>query len=201
MLIGTKIIGKPLGIFPILRYMNIYWILHILNILDVLKNGNCKGFGEICKKVQQEISFKKKKHGVTKRCRLSLLIAPIAPRRLNSAPHIRVQMRGSCGVSAKEYSCAHHVTWSPNKLWRSTSIFNLWKKWIKKSVGFSVRFFTYSSYVLGTLNLFPLEVLPAVSVHLPGVLLEDGAAEGLYQRVRGGTHHLPRQEQSQGSHR
>jgi hypothetical protein len=37
-------------------------------------------------------------------------------------------MRGegvSCGVLANEYSCAHHVTWSPNKLWRSTSIFNL----------------------------------------------------------------------------
>jgi hypothetical protein len=28
-------------------------------------------------------------------------------------------------VSANEYSCAHHVTWSPNKLWRSTSIFIL----------------------------------------------------------------------------
>ncbi len=32
---------------------------------------------------------------------------------------------GGCGVSANEYSCAHHVTWSPNKLWGSTSIFNL----------------------------------------------------------------------------
>ncbi len=32
---------------------------------------------------------------------------------------------GGCGVSANEYSCAHHVTWSPNKLWRSTSIFTL----------------------------------------------------------------------------
>jgi hypothetical protein len=31
---------------------------------------------------------------------------------------------GGCGVSANEYGCAHHVTWSPNKLWRSTSIFN-----------------------------------------------------------------------------
>ncbi len=31
---------------------------------------------------------------------------------------------GSCGVSANQYSCAHHVTWSPNKLWRSNSIFN-----------------------------------------------------------------------------
>ncbi len=30
-----------------------------------------------------------------------------------------------CGVSANEYICAHHVTWSPNKLWRSMSIFNL----------------------------------------------------------------------------
>ncbi len=33
---------------------------------------------------------------------------------------------GGCGVSANEYSCAHHVTWSPNKLWRSTSLFSLW---------------------------------------------------------------------------
>ncbi len=33
----------------------------------------------------------------------------------------------SCGVSANEYSCAHHVTWSPNKLWRSTSIFYLYE--------------------------------------------------------------------------
>ncbi len=30
------------------------------------------------------------------------------------------------GVSANEYSCAHHVTWSPNKLWVSTSIFILY---------------------------------------------------------------------------
>jgi hypothetical protein len=35
---------------------------------------------------------------------------------------------GSCGVSANEYSCAHHVTWSPNKLCRSTSILNLCNK-------------------------------------------------------------------------
>ncbi len=33
---------------------------------------------------------------------------------------------GVCRVSANENSCAHHVTWSPNKLWRSNSIFNLW---------------------------------------------------------------------------
>ncbi len=32
---------------------------------------------------------------------------------------------GGFRVSANEYSCAHHVTWSPNKLLRSTSIFNL----------------------------------------------------------------------------
>ncbi len=55
--------------------------------------------------------------GVTKRCRLSLLT--------NSALVIRVQMReegGKLHVSANEYSFAHHVTRSPNKLWRSTSI-------------------------------------------------------------------------------
>ncbi len=33
---------------------------------------------------------------------------------------------GGCWVSANEYSCAHHVTLSPHKLWRATSIFNLW---------------------------------------------------------------------------
>jgi hypothetical protein len=33
---------------------------------------------------------------------------------------------GGCGVSANENSCAHHVTWSPSKLWRSNSKFNLW---------------------------------------------------------------------------
>jgi hypothetical protein len=32
---------------------------------------------------------------------------------------------GGCGVSANEYSCAHHVEWSPNKLWRFISIFKL----------------------------------------------------------------------------
>jgi hypothetical protein len=59
--------------------------------------------------------------GVTKRCPLSLLT--------NSALVIQAQMRGKggrCGVSANEYTCAHHVTWSPNKLCRSTSIFNVW---------------------------------------------------------------------------
>ncbi len=35
---------------------------------------------------------------------------------------------GGCGVSASENSCAHHVTWSPNKLWGSNYIFNLWRQ-------------------------------------------------------------------------
>ncbi len=34
----------------------------------------------------------------------------------------------SCGVSANENSCAHHVTWSPSKLCRSNFIFNIWLK-------------------------------------------------------------------------
>ncbi len=33
-----------------------------------------------------------------------------------------------CGLSANEKSCAHHVTWSPKKLWRRNSIFNLCRK-------------------------------------------------------------------------
>ncbi len=57
-------------------------------------------------------------YGVTKRCRLSLPT--------NSALGFESQCGGGgCGVSANEYSCAHHVTWSPNKLWISISIFNL----------------------------------------------------------------------------
>ncbi len=32
---------------------------------------------------------------------------------------------GDCGVSAYEWSSAHHVICSPNKLWRPSSIFNL----------------------------------------------------------------------------
>jgi hypothetical protein len=35
---------------------------------------------------------------------------------------------GCCRVSANENSCAHHMIWSPNKLWRFNSIFNLCKK-------------------------------------------------------------------------
>ncbi len=59
--------------------------------------------------------------GVTKRCRLSWLT--------NSALVYESQCGGmevGCGISASEYNSAHHVTWSPNNLWRSTSIFNLW---------------------------------------------------------------------------
>ncbi len=37
-----------------------------------------------------------------------------------------MRVGGGVGVSVNECSCAHHVTWSPNKFWRSTSIFNLW---------------------------------------------------------------------------
>ncbi len=53
----------------------------------------------------------------TKRCRLSWLT--------NSALIYESQCGGEgggCGVSANEYSCAHHVTWSPNKLRGSTHV-------------------------------------------------------------------------------
>jgi hypothetical protein len=48
------------------------------------------------------------------------------PNRWNSALKYESQcggMEGCCGVSANDYSCAHHVTWSPNKLWRSNSYY------------------------------------------------------------------------------
>ncbi len=55
--------------------------------------------------------------GVTKRCRLSLLT--------NRRPLIWAQNAGeggSCGANEKLSTAVH---WSPNKLWRSNSIFNL----------------------------------------------------------------------------
>jgi hypothetical protein len=65
------------------------------------------------------------RQGVIKRCRLSWLT--------NSALvyESKCEGRGRCRVSADEYSCAHHVTWSPNKLWSSNSIFNLWDNVLK----------------------------------------------------------------------
>ncbi len=53
--------------------------------------------------------------GITKRCRPSLLT--------NSALVYESQCGGDWwgfGVSANEYSCAHHGALSPNQLWRST---------------------------------------------------------------------------------
>jgi hypothetical protein len=41
------------------------------------------------------------------------------------APSYTSPNAGECWVLANEYSCAHRVTWSPNKLWRSNSS-NLW---------------------------------------------------------------------------
>jgi hypothetical protein len=63
------------------------------------------------------------RQGVTKRCRLSLQTYSAL---VYESTRLHCGGGESYGVSANEYSCAHHVTWSPSKLWRSTSIFNLW---------------------------------------------------------------------------
>jgi hypothetical protein len=57
---------------------------------------------------------------VTRRCRLSWLTNSAL---VHTSPNAGGW--GGCGVSANENSCAHHVTWSPSKLWTSNSIFNL----------------------------------------------------------------------------
>ncbi len=55
--------------------------------------------------------------GVTKRCRLSLLT--------NSALVYESHDAGGWGeLRGSQPMSTHHVTWSPNKLWRSISIFN-----------------------------------------------------------------------------
>jgi hypothetical protein len=50
---------------------------------------------------------------------------PIAPSYMSP----NVGGGGGCvglrSLSQNEYNCAHHVKWSPNKLWRSNSIFDL----------------------------------------------------------------------------
>ncbi len=58
---------------------------------------------------------------------------PIAPS--YSSPNAGDAARS--GVSANRYSSAHHVTWSPNKLWRSNSIFNQWSTPCTVSLSFS----------------------------------------------------------------
>ncbi len=55
--------------------------------------------------------------GVTQRCRLSCWTIALSYTSPNA---------GGWGASANEHSCAHHVTWDPNKLYKSTSIFNRW---------------------------------------------------------------------------
>ncbi len=62
--------------------------------------------------------------GVTKSCRQSLLTNSA----LATSP-TKFRTKGEVAGSqfaAKKYSCSHYMTWSPNKFWRSTSIFNLW---------------------------------------------------------------------------
>jgi hypothetical protein len=72
------------------------------------------------------VSANEYSQGDTKTCRLSLRTNSVLVSYTVQGP-----MRGGlgggggCRVSANEYNCAHHVTWSPNKLWRSISIFNL----------------------------------------------------------------------------
>ncbi len=60
--------------------------------------------------------------GVTKRCRLSWLA--------NSAivyePKCGGKGGGLRGLSQWVQLCTIHCTWSPNKLWRYNSIFNIW---------------------------------------------------------------------------
>ncbi len=67
---------------------------------------------------------------VTKRCRLSLLTNSAFVYESQCGGLGGGEVAGSHPVSSSEYSCAHHVTWSPNKLWRSTSKFNLGGPWM-----------------------------------------------------------------------
>ncbi len=62
-----------------------------------------------------------------------------------------------CGVSANEYSCAHHVTWSTNKLWRSTSIFNLCSHPKNPLVSNIDQFYAYSARLFGLEESIVLE--------------------------------------------
>ncbi len=54
------------------------------------------------------------RQGATRGCRQSSW--PIAP----------LVYEPKCGGRGGLRDCAYHVTWSPNKLWRSNSMFNLW---------------------------------------------------------------------------
>ncbi len=76
----------------------------------------------------QQCLLKQCCQGVTKSCHPSLLT--------NSALPIRVLM-GGMGVAESQpmcYSCAHHETWSPNKLLRSASM-SVADSWIRMFLG------------------------------------------------------------------
>ncbi len=78
--------------------------------------------------------------------------------------------RGGCGNSANEYSCTHHLTWSPNKLWRSTSIFNLWEiqsvMWYFRPLLWTSTPLTFSMVHLPpSLSLFPVWISTGVCIH------------------------------------
>ncbi len=63
------------------------------------------------------------------------------------------------------YSCVHHVTFSPNKLWISTSIFNLWVILILNFcfiLSFDLFFYLGSSFTLTT----PLLLLYTHALHV-----------------------------------
>jgi hypothetical protein len=67
---------------------------------------------------------------------------------------------GECGVSANEYSCAHHVTlWSPNKLWRSNSIFNLcFTVFVQVISGVDILKYFHFEWRIGILVFFVLQI-------------------------------------------
>jgi hypothetical protein len=110
------------------NYDGAHHCMHGLGKALIVTTVHCKlkhatMFSLVCKVFLKMIWYGE---GVTKRCRLFLLA--------NSAPSYMSKNAGrggSSGVSASEYTAVHR---SPNKLWRSNSIFNLWVWYIFCSV-------------------------------------------------------------------
>jgi hypothetical protein len=87
---------------------------------------------------------------------------------------------GGCGVSAIEYSCAHHVTWSPNKLFVYLPLYLTYVANLGKDGGA----LSLEELLLEVLDL-PLAAGHPVQTHLVQAAALDLSGEQRFSRIFG----------------
>ncbi len=92
----------------------------------------------------------------------------------------------TCGVSANENSCADHVTWSPNTLWRFDSIFNLWRHPLT-----SLQYMPYALLLSVTLTDRSDCPLTSIFIPIPGLLRRPFSLLSNWVCYAGDVYNLP----------